>query len=173
MVDLAGVLHPRRTERAVDSCLGAGIVSLASLHATFLELAGRGRTGTAVMRAILDDRTEGYVAPESELEARFLDLVRAAGLPEPVRQLDAGSDDRWVGRVDFAYPPFKLLLELDGRVHHSAKLDQEADEARDSILRAAGWRILRVTWHDITVAATALIRRLRLALRELGSCSAA
>ena len=37
LVDLAGVLHPRRTERAVDNCLAAGSVSLVSLHATFLE----------------------------------------------------------------------------------------------------------------------------------------
>ncbi|MGH7301075.1 MAG: hypothetical protein ACREJE_11740, partial [Candidatus Rokuibacteriota bacterium] len=140
LVDLAGVLHPRRTERAVDSALGARMVALGSLHATFRELAGRGRKGTAAMRAILEARPEGYAAPESELEVRFLALLRDAGLPEPVRQLNAGDDDGWIGRVDFAYPAQRVLIELDGRAYHTAKLDRDADRTRDARLRGAGWR---------------------------------
>jgi len=31
------------------------------------------------------------------------DLVRPAELPVPVRQLDAGDADRWVGRADVAW----------------------------------------------------------------------
>ena len=64
---------------------------------------------------------------ESELEARFVDLIRSAGLPEPIRQMNVGDESDWIGRVDFAYPAVNLLVELDGRRHHSAKLDLEAD----------------------------------------------
>jgi len=162
LVDLAGVLHPGRTERVVDSCLGAGLVSLGTLHTTFADLVGRGRKGIAVMRTILDARGAGYVAPESDLEARFLALVRDAGFPEPVRQLDVGSGEGWVGRVDVGFPAFKVIVELDGRTHHSAKLDREADARRDGILRAAGWdHIERFGWVDVTATPHAVLARLR------------
>jgi len=162
LVDLAGVLHPGRTERIVDSSLAAGLVSLGTLRTTFADMAGRGRRGAAVMRAIVDARGAGYVAPESELEARFLALVRGAGLPEPVRQLDVGSVDGWVGRVDVGFPAAKVIVELDGRTHHSSKLDREADARRDARLRAAGWRhIERFGWVEVTVSPDAVLARLR------------
>ncbi len=165
LVDLAGVLHPARTARAVDSCLGARMVTLGALHATFAGLAGRGRKGAAAMRAILNERGAGYVAPESELEALFLALVRDAGLPAPVRQLDAGSDDGWVGRVDVAFPPGKVVVELDGRAHHSSKSDRDADARRDAVLRASGWEhIERFGWTDVTVTPHAVLARLRVLL---------
>ena len=92
------------------------IVTLDSLRATFDDLAQRGRKGIATMRGILDERADHFVPVESELEARFLDLTRAAGLPEPVRQLDVGDSAAWIGRVDFAYPAAGLLIELDSDV---------------------------------------------------------
>jgi len=176
LVDLAGVLHPGRTERVVDSALGGGLVSLGTLHTTLAGLAGRGRKGVAAMRAILDARGAGYVAPESELEARFLTLIRGAGFPEPVRQLDVGSADGWVGRVDFGFPDLKVLVELDGRTHHTSKLDREADARRDARLRASGWlHIQRFGWVDVTVEPGTVVARLRplvpTSTRELGSPS--
>jgi len=165
LVDLAGILHPLRAERAVDSCLGSGLVTLDSLGATFSDLAGRGRKGIAVMRVVLDERPGSYVAPESELESRFLHLAHLGGLPEPVRQLNTGDDANWIGRVDFAYPDARLLVELDGRANHTSKLDRETDAGRDARLVAAGWRrIERFTWDDITRRGDAAVERLRLAM---------
>lgn len=149
LVDLAGVLHPARTERAVDNCLAAGLVNIGALRATFDDLAQRGRRGIALMRRLLEARDSTYVAPASELEARFLALVRNAGVPEPVRQLDIGNADDWIGRVDFAYPQVKLVIELDSRRHHSADLDRQSDEARDARLHNAGWRVLRISWDEL------------------------
>ena len=162
LVDLAGVLHPGRTARAVDNCLAAELVSLESLRATFLEIAGRGRKGVAAMRAILGEREGDYVAPASELEALFLELILAAALPEPLRQFHAGDDHDWIGRIDFAYPPLGLLIELDGRRHHSALLDRLADERRDSRLRAGGWRdVVRFSWYDVAHRPADVLARLR------------
>jgi very-short-patch-repair endonuclease len=161
LVDLAGVLSPGRTERAVENCLRDGMVSIDALRGMTDELAKRGRTGIRLMRELLAERSDGYVAPASELEARFLRVVRRAGLPEPVRQLDVG-DGAWVGRVDFAYPLAGVLIELDGRRYHSAKLDLESDRLRDNRLMAAGWRVLRVTWpqlHGRPDEVVALVRR--------------
>jgi very-short-patch-repair endonuclease len=161
LVDLAGVLHPRRTARAVDNALAMGIVTVAGLRDVFDELAQRGRKGIAAMRDILDERCDDYVPVESELEARFVDLVRGAGLPEPVRQLNVGDESDWIGRVDFAYPAMGLLLELDGRRHHSAKLDVEADRLRDARLAQAGWRTARVGWDEVVDHPDQVVARIR------------
>ncbi len=161
LCDLAGVLHAGRTERALDNCLAMRIVTPAVLHDTFSELASRGRKGTAVMRGLLTDRIDSYVAPASELEARFLHLLRDADLPEPVGQLDVGTTEAWVGRVDFAYPSVKLLVELDSARHHSAKVDVVADERRDAQLCAAGWRVERFTWTELVATRANVVARMR------------
>ncbi|MGI8806294.1 MAG: type IV toxin-antitoxin system AbiEi family antitoxin domain-containing protein [Acidimicrobiales bacterium] len=149
LVDLAGVLHPLRTERALDNCLAARTVTVGTVRATFIDLARPGRKGVAVMRRLLDERGAGYVPPASELEACFLAVVRRHDLPEPLRQFDVGDVAGWIGRVDFAYPVRKLLIELDSHRHHSSKLDREADTARDRRLRAIGWRVERFGWADV------------------------
>ena len=161
LVDLAGVLHPVRVERAVENCLRDGLVSLETLRATTLDLATRGRAGISLMRRLLGEHADGGPVPESDLEARFLRLVRASGLPEPVRQLDAGGE-AWVGRVDFSYPSVHLVVELDGRRYHSARLNLEADRERDNRLVVSGWRVVRITFaqlRDHPERVVALLRR--------------
>ena len=59
LCDLAGVLHPGKTERAIDNCLAMGIATPGTLQAAFVDLAGRGRKGTAVMRRLLAERVRG------------------------------------------------------------------------------------------------------------------
>jgi len=170
LVDLAGVVHPRRTERAVDNCLAAGSVTFGSLHATFLELASRGRKGVAVMREILGERDAHYVPPASELEAIFRELLRLAGLPDPERQLNVGDSDGWVGRVDVGYPRLQILIELDGRRFHSALLDRRADARRDQRLRAAGWReVIRLSWFDVVHQPELVVALLRRLLAEVAA----
>jgi hypothetical protein len=163
LVDLAGVLSPGRLARALDNCLASGGVTFDELCTATAELAIRGRRGIRVMRRLLDERGNGIAPPASELEARFLKVIRAAGLPEPVRQADVGDGAGWVGRVDFVYPQAKVLIELDGRRYHSALLDLEADRSRDNRLVAGGWRVMRVTWaqlRDRPDEVVGLIRRL-------------
>lgn len=168
LLDLAGVLPPQRTERALDNCLARQLVTLQAVRSAMDLLARRGRPGIAVMRLLLADRADGYVAPESGLEARVLELVRSAGLPEPVRQLDVGDGDGWVGRVDLAYPDRRLVIEIDSVIHHSTLVDRRADAVRDRRLQAAGWRVERIT-EDELGRPGALAERLR---RLLGTTAA-
>jgi very-short-patch-repair endonuclease len=171
LVDLAGVLPAGRIERAVDGCLSDGIVTVDALRHVTDQLSARGRTGIALMRGLLAERSgSGYVAATSELEARFLRIVRRAGLPEPVRQLNVGGR-AWIGRVDFAYPGACVLIELDGRRYHSAKLDLESDRLRDNRLVAAGWRVMRVTWDQVHRHPDEVVSLVRRALRRSGRVS--
>lgn len=166
LIDLAGVLHPARTERAVDNCLAARTVTVGTLRAAFIGLAKPGRKGIALMRRLLDERGDGYVPPASELEACFVALLRSHHLPQPARQVDLGDGDGWVGRVDFVYADARLIIELDGKRHHSSTLDVEADEARDRRLRAAGWRVERFGWDDI-IAVEPIVSTIREVLHPL------
>jgi hypothetical protein len=126
-------------------------------------LAKRGRGGSALMRRLVTDRGEGFVPPASELEARFRDLCREAGIPEGVRQLDVGGET-WVGRVDVAYPAQRVLIELDSRRHWERLLEAQADHARDNELMAAGWRVLRFTWDMVVNSPQEVVRTMMRAL---------
>jgi hypothetical protein len=149
LFDLAGVVHPARAERALDSALASGLVRLGEVQVLFAELARRGRRGTAAMREMLDVRGEGYLAPSSELEALGRAVFAAAGLPEPAVEIDLGDGDGWIGRVDLLFRETRLVVELDSASHHSALIDRRADTERTRRLRAAGWRVKRVSWWDL------------------------
>ena len=63
---------------------------LVVLHRLLEEIGRRGRPGTALMRAVLEDRPPGYVPAESGLESRFARLLVEAGEPALARQVDVG-----------------------------------------------------------------------------------
>ncbi len=46
---------------------------------------------------------------------------------------------------DAVFTRARLIVELDGRDHHSTEVDQRADRARRNALTAAGWRVLVLT----------------------------
>jgi len=146
--DLAARLPMGRVARALDHSLAYGLAPVERFWDVFFDLAKRGRRGTRVMRILLNERAGDYVAPASELEARFRELVRKYQLPEPRAQVDLGDDDEWIGRVDYLFPG-NLVVETDGRRYHSALLDVQADTDRDGRLHASGRRVLRLTWQDV------------------------
>lgn len=50
---------------------------------------------------------------------------------------------------DFCWPESRVIVEIDGG-HHRDDVDQrEKDEARDRLLREAGWTIVRIWWRDV------------------------
>ena len=147
--DLAARLQMGRVARALDHSLAYGLAPVEWFWDVFFDLAKRGRTGTRVMRVLLNERAGHYVAPASELEAEFRELVRKHQLPEPRAQVDLGDEDDWIGRVDYLFAG-GVVVETDGRRYHSALLDVQADADRDARLRASGRRVLRLTWQDIT-----------------------
>lgn len=159
-VELAGREHPKRVERTVESAIAAGLLTPQQLASVVSELASRGRRGSTFLRELVEQLSPGYVPPASELEARFRDLLRTAGLPEPVRQLDVGGE-AWIGRVDVAYPEHRLVIELDSRRWHDSRGAIESDAVRSNQLVRAGWTVLHVTWrqlHDDPTGVVLLVR---------------
>src|SRR4029079_700568 len=101
---LAGHHRMGRVARALDHSLAYGLAPVERFWDVFFDLAKRGRRGTRVIRILLNERAGDYVAPASELEARFRELVRKYQLPEPRAQVDLGDDELWIGRVDYLFP---------------------------------------------------------------------
>src|SRR5205823_14940980 len=124
------------------------------------EIGERGRPGTALMRELLEDRGEGYLATESELEWMFAKFCVAYGLPMPRRQVTFIA-----GRVDFLFDPGMVIAELDGRRNYTAPLNREADMERDARLTAMGLKVIRISCRRLTRDPDGVYVDLRDALR--------
>jgi very-short-patch-repair endonuclease len=148
-LDLGVVLSPDQLEAVLNEGLRRNLLSVAVIGRRLEEL-GSLRRGTAVVRAVLDRQIQGRRAPESVLETRFLQLVRSAGLPEPVAQFQVWSGGRTIARLDFAYPRHRIGIELDGAAYHSGADARKHDRQRDNKLGIMGWRVLRFDWDDVT-----------------------
>jgi very-short-patch-repair endonuclease len=147
--DMCGVVHPRRAERTVDNALAADLTSVPRLEIVLAECGRRGRRGTATLRALLDDRNQSYVPPESDLEDLVFAVLRSAGLELPVRQVTVGGTSAPDGRVDLVYRNARLVIEADSRRYHASWLATQADHRRDLKLAAAGYQVLRVNWWQL------------------------
>jgi very-short-patch-repair endonuclease len=99
----------------------------------------------------------------SELEARFLGLLRRHRLPQPGVNLRVGSHV-----VDFLWPEQRRVVELDGYRAHAGRAAFEADRARDVALRALGYDVLRLTWAQVTAGHAETVRTVRGLLRARG-----
>jgi very-short-patch-repair endonuclease len=61
--------------------------------------------------------------------------------------------DRWgelIGVGDIVFARERLVIELDGRAYHVTPERFQRDRDRQNRLVAAGWTVLRFTWHDLT-----------------------
>jgi very-short-patch-repair endonuclease len=81
----------------------------------------------------------------SELESRFLSLVRRHRLPQPEVNVRLGGFI-----VDFAWRSERLVVELDGWEAHRTRSAFESDRARDTRLRVLGFEVLRFTWRQMS-----------------------
>jgi very-short-patch-repair endonuclease len=84
---------------------------------------------------------------KSKLEELLAWQIRAAGLPEPTRELRFAPPRRW--RLDFAWPEHMLALEVDGGTwtggRHTRPAGFEADAEKLNTAIVLGWRVLRAT----------------------------
>jgi len=123
----------------------------------------RGKPGTAIIREVVADLGVDYAASASELQDMFTEFLDAHRIARPDEEIDLGTSDRWVGRVDFVWRGAKLIVEVDGS-QHRAPLDRRSDRARDAAFDGDGWDVIRVTRWDLVNEPEKLAAQIRAAL---------
>jgi G:T-mismatch repair DNA endonuclease (very short patch repair protein) len=101
--------------------------------------------GSAVAREVtrLADGLAG-----SPQESRLRLLIMRAGFPPLVAQYKIFDGEGRIGRVDFAYPDQKIVIEYEGTWHGQPQ-QVGKDRRRLNRLLAAGWRVIFVTAADL------------------------
>ena len=129
-------------------------------------MGGRGRRSCVATlgRGTLDDPGLPARATGSDPAAG---AKLAGSLPE--RQASVGGTTAPAGRVDYIYRPWRLVIEADSRRFHWSWLDVQADHRRDLILMAAGYRIVRVNWHQLIAEPELFVAAVRAFLREVAA----
>lgn len=138
VVDLAGELDLPALVRLIDDCLRRKLFTFTRLRWQ-VKQTGK-KPGVPLLRKVL----ENPVMAHSVLERKMLDLLESASLPAPVMQLPILESAKLIGRVDFAYPDKKLVIETDGRWFHFGDEKFEEDRQRRNALESRGWRVLNL-----------------------------
>lgn len=118
------------------------------------------RPGVGRLRSLLDSET--FSLTDSELERRFLRLVRAAGLPMPETQVLLNGF-----RVDFYWPQLGLVVETDGLRYHRTASQQLTDHVRDQTHTAAGLTHLRFAAAQVRYEPEQMIKTLASVISRL------
>jgi very-short-patch-repair endonuclease len=144
LLDCAGRLDDGALARAVDDALRRRLLRLDDLEACLGRAGHAGRRPVAALRRVVAERLPGD-ASANDWERRVADVLRRAGLPEPVAQfrVEVGGRRRY---LDLAYPTERVGIEFDGFAEHGlVRSTFDDDRVRDNALRLAGWLVLHFT----------------------------
>lgn len=168
LVDLAAVMAPARVGRALDEALRRGDTTLLLLRE---EIPSSGRSGRGTLRRLLEERDDRDAQVESRLEQMMLQLLRRAGIPLPLPQHRVVEDGVPIARIDFAYPAYRLGIEVDGYRWHSGVQRWREDLRRENRLKLLGWTLLRFSWADVEERPEQVVSQIRAGLETLGQGS--
>lgn len=103
-------------------------------------LLGRGRRGTAALRAAVDSHLPALARCANGFERDFVLLCERHGLPIPEPNARVG---RY--RPDMLWREAALIVELDGRGAHRTAAQLASDRRRQAELERGGYTVLRFT----------------------------
>ena len=150
LLDLGGVVSLHALEVALESAIRMGLTSQEYLQRQLEATRSRGRTGCGAISHVLRIRC-GLKTTESAFETKLFQTLRDGRLPLPERQVPVyTSKGLFVARPDFLYPSAKLAIEALSRKHHFGALDPARDASRRNRLVAAGYRVLEITYNEMT-----------------------
>jgi hypothetical protein len=166
LVDLGAVLPIERVQQAVDDAVRRRMCTWDDLlHAQALH-SRQGRNGVGTLRAILEE-SYGTEIPDSHFNRLVERLFLAHGLPRPtVEHIVRDANGAEIGRLDLAFVPQRVGIELDSRRYHLHATAFEHDRHRQNRLEIAGWMILRYTWLQYTRAAPRILSEVTTALEQ-------
>lgn len=144
LLDVAATgLRGRPLEAALDRAELLRVLDFAELRRLLARYPGR--PGTPALIASLSRYVAGPVNTRSVLEETILELCDAHALPRPRVNTVVEGRER-----DFCWPHARLVVEADSYTWHRSPTAFNDDRERDVTLTLAGWRVLRVTWEQVT-----------------------
>jgi very-short-patch-repair endonuclease len=107
----------------------------------------------------------------SNIEDKLLFYIQASGLPEPEREVMFSHDKKW--RFDFAYPQYKIAIEVEGVLwrsqgRHQTALGVEGDCQKYNAAVLGGWRVLRFTQRMVESGEALKVIEIALRHAEIG-----
>ena len=157
LVDLAATTPPADLERLVEEMQVQNLATPTEL----IEAIGRGagRPGIRKLRDITDLLLDEPSFTRSEAERRLKMLIRTANLPMPRTNVQRAG---W--EVDAVWDRERLVVEVDGYRYHRTRAKFERDRRKDAELLLAGYRVLRITWRQLTREPETVVATLAAAL---------
>jgi hypothetical protein len=160
LIDLAGIIDSPSLGRLVERAAVLKLLDLDSINRSLHN--AQGRPGLKTLRRILapwytDDGTVPDV--RSDFEALVLPRLIAMGLPRPTCNKALRVDGENL-IVDFLWEDRRVVVETDGAASHQTPVAFQRDRKRDQILVAAGYRVARATWDQITHELDSVVTRI-------------
>jgi very-short-patch-repair endonuclease/predicted transcriptional regulator of viral defense system len=143
LVDLAAATPPAELERLIEEIQVQDLATTTELVEAIRRASGR--PGVRKLRNLADLLLDEPFFTRSEAERRLKALVRSAGLPMPRTNLRIAG---W--EVDAVWDRQRLVVEVDGYRYHRTRARFERDRRKDGQLLRAGYRVLRITWRQLT-----------------------
>ena len=155
LLDIASQVRFTELRRALAEAEFLRLVTLTDVEAVL----GRGKPGSAALRAALDCHNPRLAQTRKGLEEKFLLLCERHSITRPDVNVWAAG---WL--VDAAWFDERVIVELDSHLAHGTPARLESDHQRDLALRAAGYTVMRYTWQQLTETPELVVADLRRAL---------
>ncbi len=159
LMDLAATLDATRMNRVIERAEELRLFDLRAVDALLCRAGGHRGAGR-LRRALAIYRDEPAFT-RSGLERRFLDLVRAAGLPAPAMNFSEGEYE-----LDAYWQPERFAVELDVYETHGSRAAFERDRLRQEELKLRGIEMIRVTGPRLDREPRMVIERVGVLLRQ-------
>ena len=171
--DSADMIGSEATTSALEQLLNEQKVTFGTISDTVHRLYHPQRPGSKTMLAVIRGRPAWRAALQSDLEVKVLEEMSRQSLPLPVTQFPM----RLPGRerdivVDFAWPAFRLAVEVDHQAWHDGAADSHADKGRDRKLATIGWASARITDIDVNGGLREAVADIGTILARLGAVAA-
>ncbi|WP_249383048.1 DUF559 domain-containing protein [Actinotalea sp. K2] len=144
VLDLLGHLPERESESLLVWVLTRRVLTHAHLERLLSERPGL--AGNVRRRALLATTRGGAM---SLAERRLHTILERGGVAGWQADQTLRDDTGIIGNADVLFRAEKLVLEVDGQAYHQGAQFQR-DRTRQNRLVAAGFTVLRFTWHDLT-----------------------
>lgn len=144
LLDSGAVMSDRKLQYCVDAAVRLGLTDHEQLAILLSARRKKGRRGVGRLERVLEQSPDGSV-PESRYERAALTIVREFGLEEPILQHVVVLPSGRKVRIDLAWPPSWLGVEIDGHSYHSTRSERAYDAERNNELSLIGWNMLHFT----------------------------